>query len=542
MNALPPERVPERVNEQGDVLVRELAEAGRSRTLGRAALVAMAAAVAGVALLGVAGWFLTGAALAGLAGTVAAFNYLVPSATIRLAAVVRTGGRYFERLWSHEAALGALARVRVGLFGQLARRDPRGLRDLMVGDGVARLTGDVDALEDAIIRAPARPAALAGGAVAVALALPAGVGPALVLAAGLWALPHAAGLVARRLVDAPAAEAQARMAALKGLVTDQLAASAEIAVYGLAGRVSADVMAEAAALDRARARMVRGEAWLAGVLVAAGPVLAAAVAGLAALGGAGAALTALAALAAAGGAEAQGAYVRARGRDGALATARGRLEDLADAGAAGGAKPDGEALHIEGRRLAPGARLGITGVSGRGKTRILETLAGWRSDAPQTLLLGGVDVRGLDFSALAARFALVPQAPALIAGSVADNLRLAAPGLTEADLWDALAVACLAEDVRAMADGLETWLGEGAGQLSGGQRKRLALARALLAVQAGERPWLLLDEPSEGLDAATEAEMVRRLGDWLDRTGTGVILASHRAAPLGLVGDVLRLL
>jgi ATP-binding cassette subfamily C protein CydC len=533
MNALPPDR--------RDVLTRELADAGRSRGLGRAGLVAMAAAVAGVALLGVAGWFLTGAALAALAGTVAAFNYLVPSATIRLAAVVRTGGRYFERLWSHEAALQALARVRVGLFGQLARRDPRAVRDLMLGDGVARLTGDVDALEDAIIRAPARPAALAGGAMAVLLALPAGILPALALAAGLWALPLVAGRVARRLVDAPAAEAQARMAALKALVTDQLAASAEIAVYGLAGRVSADVMAEAAALDRARALMVRGEAWLAGVLVAAGPVLAALLAGLAALGGAGAAATALAALAAAGGAEAQGAYVRARGRDAALATARGRLEGLDEAGAAGEAMPDGEALQIDGRTLAPGARLGIVGVSGRGKTRLLETLAGWRSDAPQPLLLGGVDVRALAFAALAARFALVPQAPALIAGSVADNLRLAAPGLSEADLWAALEVACLAEDVRAMAGGLETWLGEGAGQLSGGQRKRLALARALLAAQAGGRPWLLLDEPSEGLDAATEAEVVRRLGDWLDRTGTGVIVASHRAAPLGLVGDVLRL-
>jgi ATP-binding cassette subfamily C protein CydC len=332
------------------------------------------------------------------------------------------------------------------------------------------------------------------------------------------------------------------MAALKALVTDQLAASAEIAVYGLAGRVSADVMVQAAELDRVRTQMVRGEAWLAGVLVAAGPVLAAAVAGLAALSGAGAAATALAVLAAAGGAEAQGAFVRARGRDAALATARGRLEGLAETPAAvGGAQPDGEALQIEGHRLQPGARLGLVGASGSGKTRLLETLAGWRSDAPQPLLLGGVDVRAMEFASLASRFALVPQAPALMAGSVADNLRLAAPGLSEADLWAALDVACLADDVRAMADGLETWLGEGAGQLSGGQRKRLALARALLAAEAGGRAWLLLDEPSEGLDALTEAEVVRRLGDWLERTGTGAIVASHRAAPLGLVGDVLRL-
>jgi ATP-binding cassette subfamily C protein CydC len=368
--------------------------------------------------------------------------------------------------------------------------------------------------------------------------------PALALAGGLLALPWLAGLVARRLVDAPAAEAAARLSGLKALVTDQLAAAAEIAVYGLAERVSADVMAQAAALDATRARMVRGEAWLAGVLVAAGPVLAAAVAGLAAASSAGAAQAALAALAAAGGAEAQAALVRARGRDAALADARGRLDGLnGPEGLAGAeeATPVGEALEIEGRVLAPGGRLGIVGVSGRGKTRLLETLAGWRADAPQALMLGGVAVQSLEFGTLSGCFALVPQAPVLIAGSVADNLRLAAAGLSEAALWAALEVACLADDVRAMPDGLTTWLGEGAGQLSGGQRKRLALARALLA----GRPWLLLDEPSEGLDADTEAEMVRRLGDWLDQTGaglgTGVIVASHRAAPLGLAADVMRL-
>lgn len=540
MTAMLPRQEEMRDEMRDDILTAELTAAGGTPGLSRARLVAVAAAVAGVALLGVAGWFLTGAALAALTGSVAAFNYLVPSATIRLAAMVRTGGRYFERLWSHEAALRALARVRVGLFGQLARRDPRGLRDLMLGDGVSRLTGDVDVLEDAVIRAPARPAAIAGGAVAVLLALPAGLLPAAALAIALLALPRAADWAARHFVDAAAADAQARMAGLKALVTDQLAAHAEIAVYGLAGRVSDAVMAEAAAMDAGRAQMVRGEAWLAGVLVAAGPILAALVAGLAAASGAGAALTALAALAAAGGAEAQGAYVRARGRDAALAVARGRLEGLAGRAVVGGLEAAGEALTIAGRVLAPGARLGLVGASGAGKTRLLETLAGWRADAPQVLLLGGADVRDVAFEALAARFALVPQYPVLIAGTVADNLRLAAPGLSEAALWEALEAACLADDVRALADGLETWVGEGAGQLSGGQRKRLALARALLAVEGGGRRWLLLDEPSEGLDAASEAEMVQRLGGWLEGRGVGVIVASHRAAPLGLVGDILR--
>ncbi|WP_188946129.1 ATP-binding cassette domain-containing protein, partial [Polymorphobacter multimanifer] len=261
------------------------------------------------------------------------------------------------------------------------------------------------------------------------------------------------------------------------------------------------------------------------------------VAAAAALGGASAPLAALAALAAAGGAEVQGAFIRARGKDAALAAARDRLTGLGADTVLPAPAPVGEALTIAGHQLLPGGRLALTGASGSGKTRILESLAGWRADAPQSLQLGGVPVAEIAFATLGARFACAPQSPVLIAGSVADNLRLAAPGLDDAALWDALETACLADDVRALTGGLDHWLGEGAGQFSGGQRKRLSLARALLA----RRPWLLLDEPTEGLDATSEAELVRRLGMWLDATGTGLILTSHRPAPLALTGQRIHL-
>ena len=513
------------------------AQAQRRKGLRRASLSAVLAALSGVALLGFSGWFLAGAALAGMAGGAAlqGFNYLLPSAGIRLAAIARTGGRYLERLLAHEAALGALAEVRVGLFRQLARLDPRQTASLSSGEGAARLTGDIDALEDQVIRSPARPAALAGAGMAVGLAAFSGPVAAVVLALGLAALLPVACWLARQRVDAAAADAGARAGQVKAAIADQLAASAEIAVYGLADRVAAALGEEARQMDAARRRMAAGEALVAGVLVAAGPVLAGLMLVLALMWDASAPRAALAALAAAGAAEAMGGWVRARTRDAGLAAAAARLAVLGRAEALPAtAQPTGMALELAGELLAPGARLAILGPSGSGKTRLLETLAGWRTDAPQSLALGGVPVTGIGFEALSGAVALAPQAPRLIAGSVADNLRLAAPGLSEAALWAALEVAVLADDVRALPDGLDTFLGEGASRLSGGQRKRLALARALLAVEGAARPWLLLDEPTEGLDAATEAELVRRLELWLSRTGTGLLLASHRRAPLVL--------
>ncbi|MCJ2187268.1 ATP-binding cassette domain-containing protein, partial [Novosphingobium beihaiensis] len=193
----------------------------------------------------------------------------------------------------------------------------------------------------------------------------------------------------------------------------------------------------------------------------------------------------------------------------------------------------------EGREcvVEPGGRLLIGGPSGKGKTRLLGTLMGLRADAPQRVEIGGGDVRDLGLETLRKLFAQAPQDASLIAGTVADNLRLARQGVTEADMWAALETACLAETVRALPDGLDQWLGGDGARLSGGQRKRLSLARALLA----QRPWIVLDEPSEGLDSATEQQLAHNLAVWLERTGTGLILVSHREGLHHLAGMTFEL-
>uniref|UniRef100_UPI00143B8495 ATP-binding cassette domain-containing protein n=1 Tax=Caulobacter sp. SSI4214 TaxID=2575739 RepID=UPI00143B8495 len=139
-------------------------------------------------------------------------------------------------------------------------------------------------------------------------------------------------------------------------------------------------------------------------------------------------------------------------------------------------------------------------------------------------------LRGQASSAPRSAFAWLPQDAALIAGSVRDNLRLAAPKATDEALWAVLEDACLAERVRAAPEGLNAWLGDDGERLSGGERRRLALARAYLR----DAPWLLLDEPTEGLDPTTEAQVVERLRRRLDQTGQGLLLVSHRPAPAAI--------
>ena len=123
----------------------------------------------------------------------------------------------------------------------------------------------------------------------------------------------------------------------------------------------------------------------------------------------------------------------------------------------------------------------------------------------------------------------------MIAGTLADNMRLARPGVSEEEMWAALETACLADTVRTMPDGLDTWLGTDGARLSGGQRKRLSLARALLA----QKPWLVLDEPSEGLDAETERLLSCNLDAWLRTTSTGLVLVNHRPGLDWLADEVL---
>lgn len=172
----------------------------------------------------------------------------------------------------------------------------------------------------------------------------------------------------------------------------------------------------------------------------------------------------------------------------------------------------------------------LTGPSGCGKTTLLTVLAGLVPPTEGRLAAGGVPVGG---AAWRRRVSFLPQRPVFVSGSIADNLRLAAPGADDERLWSVLRRVALEERVRALPHGLDELVGEDGATLSAGERARLALARVVLA----ERPWVLLDEPTAHLDELTEqiiADTVVELG----RT-SGVVVVTHRPALVALADQVL---
>ena len=185
--------------------------------------------------------------------------------------------------------------------------------------------------------------------------------------------------------------------------------------------------------------------------------------------------------------------------------------------------------------VEPGETVALVGPSGCGKTTLLQAALGFVAPAEGRVTVGGTDLAEVDREQWHQRIAWVPQRPQLFAGTVAENVRLARPEASDAEVAHALEQAGAQEFVAGLPSGAETELGEDGAGLSAGQRQRVALARAFLA----DRPVLLLDEPTASLDGASEeavVEAVRRLA-----VGRTVLLVVHRPALLAVADRVVRL-
>jgi ATP-binding cassette, subfamily C, bacterial CydD len=185
--------------------------------------------------------------------------------------------------------------------------------------------------------------------------------------------------------------------------------------------------------------------------------------------------------------------------------------------------------------IAPRRTTAVVGPTGAGKSTLASVLLRFVEPSAGAVRVGDVDLAAIDPAAWRARLAWLPQLPHLFHGSVGDNLRLARPDATEAELVAAARVASALEFIEALPGGFDAPIGEGGLRLSGGQRQRLALARAFLR----EAPIVVLDEPTADLDPDAETAIAEAIGRLAaDRT---VLLITHRAELARGSDDVVEL-
>ena len=516
----------------------------RRAAMGRAVAAGALSSAAGIGLTATSGWLIVRAAQ-----MPAVLTLMVAIVGVRFFGQSRAGMRWVERLTAHDSALRLAAATRTRVWGALAAQ---GLAaDRTPGSALARVVGDVALVQDLTVRV--RPPILIAGTVTAgtvaALAVLAPV-PALAAGAVLFATIALVLLVHRR-VDAGAARAEAtlRVAALRGTST-LLEGLPDLRAHGLAARAATDATDPAGSHAHAAGRRARAAALGLG-LVSIGTGLAALLAALvgAAIGLAGpvVAVVALAPLALA---ESLAGLVGGLQRRGALADAQARLDavvraplppDPEDAGqvstdvrtmattALTAGWPGGPDVlrDLDARADAGAGWLVVRGPSGSGKSTFLAVLMAALRPRSGRYALDGVPTAQLTGAGIRSRIAWLPQEAHVFDSTIRANLALAAPrgeltgAAGDARMHAALTAAGLGGLMAALPGGLDTRVGSGGTALSGGERRRLAVARALLA----DRDVVLLDEPTAHLDPPTAEALIRDLRAAL--AGRVVVCVTH---------------
>ncbi|RPF20472.1 amino acid ABC transporter ATP-binding/permease protein [Myceligenerans xiligouense] len=492
------------------------------------------ALVCAIGLAAVAAWLIARA------------SQMPPVLTLSVAVVsVRAFGigrgvlRYLERLASHDVALRGMSALRARVYSGLA--DAPGTPSVRRGDLLARLGADVDSVGDVVVRAviPAGVALVtgAGSVLLIGVFLPeAGLALAVCLLVAGVVVPWLAARAAAR-VEADGAAARGRVS---GLALELLEEAPQLRVAGRYAARSADLRAADRELDAANEAGAKVSGLSAGLgsLAQGLAVVAALLLGLPAVAAGRLSpeelsvvvLTPLAVFEATAGLPAAAVQWR-RSRE-AARRLLGLLEDGSDE-RVGESRP---ALHGVALDLTPGTVTVVTGPSGSGKTTLLMRSAGLLPEAgQQSATSGRPPATAATASALGTLF--VAEDGHVFGTTVLENLRVARGDVDEGEARAALGAVGLTSWLDGLPDGLDTLLGTDATNVSGGERRRLLIARALLA-RAGA---LLVDEPAEHLDAEAADDVVRVLAAHARATDTAVVLATHRPVPDGLADHEIRL-
>ncbi|WP_031525220.1 heme ABC transporter ATP-binding protein/permease CydC [Siccibacter colletis] len=521
-------------------------------------VLAIVTLLASIGLLTLSGWFLSASAVVGFAG-IYSFNFMLPAAGVRGSAITRTAGRYFERLVSHDATFRVLQHLRVSTFSKLLPLSPAGLARFRQGELLNRMVADVDTLDHLYLRVISPLV----GALVVILVVTFGLSLLdVTLALTLGGIMLLTLLLLPPLfyrAGKPGGEALTR---LRGQWRQQLTAwlqgQAELTIFGASTRYREAMddteqawhdaqrqQSSLTALSQAAMQLISGAAVVIVLWMAAGSV------GGDTSPGALIALFVFCALAAF---EALAPVTGAFQHLGQVIASATRVSQITEQ------QPDvtfpantqpvppqvalslqnvsfsyphqpQQALSDITLTVEPGEHIAILGRTGCGKSTLLQLITRAWNPAAGTLQINGTPIESFDEAALRATMSVVTQRVHLFSATLRDNLLLARPEASDAQLSDALTrtgLEKLLDDA-----GLNAWLGEGGRQLSGGELRRLAIARALLH----DAPLMLLDEPTEGLDAETEGQILDLLADVAQ--GKTVLLVTHRLKGLSRFNRII---
>lgn len=520
--------------------------------LGLGIILAIITLLASIGLLTLSGWFLAASSLAGVAGLYT-FNYMLPAAGVRGAAITRTAARYFERLVSHDATFRVLQHLRVFTFSKLIALSPEQLARFRQGELLNRFVSDVDTLDHLYLRviSPLFGAAVVIVVVTCGLAL-LDVPLALLLGGIMLMTLLLMPPLFWRLGTSAGHQIAQHQASWRMQLTHWITGLSELKIYGAAQRWRDQLDTEEHQWQQAQRRQHRLQALAQSLLLVISGATVTLLLWISANGvggnsspGAFIALFVFCGLAAFEAlAPVAGAFLPLS----QVTSAAKRVQEIIEQPAAirfPSAKiisPSGISLKMENisfsypQRPEPvlqhfslslnaGEHLALLGPTGCGKSSLLALITrGWEAQQG-SISLNDSDLAAWDEASLRSRISVVTQRVHLFSQTLRDNLLLAKPDASDEQLVDALnkvGLAHLAEH----NEGLNAWMGDGGRPLSGGELRRLAIARALL--HDGDL-WLL-DEPTEGLDASTEQQILSLL-QHVTR-GKTLIMVTHRLSGL----------
>ncbi len=489
------------------------------------------------------------------------YTLTVLMAGVQILALCRGPLRYGERVLSHDAALQATGRLRLWLYDRIEPLSPAALGHWRSGDLLSRTTADVEALQDLALRGVS-PLLVGISTSLFSVALVSFILPVagLVLAASLALALGTTSLVAWRRQHGLGSRESALRGELSADIVELLRGAPDLIALGR----DEEYLGRALAEDAALSRLARRRSWTAGAVSAlATAFTGAAVVALLAVavpaiesGRLPGYMLAVLPLVSFGAFEVVTPVADAVSRlSHQLGAARRVLavgdiplpvhdppEPLAEPDGNDIALIDaclryepGARLALEGLSLSvpSGRRVGLVGPSGAGKSSVVNVLLRFWSLESGRAELGGRDLEDLSQATPRKKIAWVAQDTHLFNTTIRANIALGRPGASEAEIEDVARAAQLGDFVDSLLAGLDTPVGEQGAQVSGGQRQRLALARALLAGS----PVLVLDEPTSGLDEAT-AE--RLLADLLSASGDKSLLyVTHRLDELAGFDEVV---